>query len=150
MQCKCGNIFYRSYNVFSRGCFECRSCSWKASKGELVILEYLNENNINYKTEYWFEDLKSDKDKPLQFDFAILDDKNNLKMLIEYDGQQHFEPVKFGGISEEQSLENYKRTLRHDKLKNQYCKNNNIKLLRIPYWEFDNIETILKKELNIG
>lgn len=150
LQCKCGNIFYRSYNVFSRGCFECRSCTRKASKGEMAILEFLKENNINYKTEYWFENLKGDTNKPLQFDFAILDEQNNLIMLIEYDGQQHFETVNFGGISESRALKNFKTTLKHDEMKNQYCKNKNIKLLRIPYWEFDNIETILKKELNIG
>ena len=36
-----------------------------------------------------------------------------------------------------------------DKIKDQYCKNNGIKLIRIPYWEFKNSEEIIKKELNI-
>ena len=36
-----------------------------------------------------------------------------------------------------------------DNIKTQYCKDNNIKLIRIPYWDFDNIEEILKKELNL-
>ena len=32
-------------------------------------------------------------------------------------------------------------------LKNEYCKNNDIELLRIPYYEFDNIENILENRL---
>lgn len=44
-------------------------------------------------------------------------------------------------------MENFKTVQYHDAIKNKYCEDNNIKLLRIPYWDFDNIEEILKKEL---
>ena len=61
---------------------------------------------------------------------------------IEYDGRQHFEIVKkFGG------LEGFIDTKIRDTIKNTYCKKNNIKLIRIPYWDFDNIEKILHKEI---
>lgn len=69
-----------------------------------------------------FEDCK-DK-KPLPFDFYL---PNNV-ICIEYDGEQHTKPIDyFGGI------ESYECTVRHDKMKNEYCKNNGISLLRIPY-----------------
>jgi len=63
-------------------------------------------------------------------------------MLIEYDGIQHFKPIKYFGGEEK-----FKFQQKTDFIKNEYCKNNNIKLLRIPYWEFDNIKLILAKEL---
>ena len=64
-----------------------------------------------------------------------------LIVCIEYDGIQHFEPIeRFGGKEE------FSRTKIRDNIKTQYCKDNNIKLIRIPYWDFDNIEMILKKQ----
>ena len=62
-------------------------------------------------------------------------------MCIEFDGQQHYQN-KYG-------LDSLKVTQYHDKIKNDYCKDNNIKLLRIKYTEFNNIENILIKELNL-
>lgn len=60
--------------------------------------------------------------------------------MIEYDGEQHYWAV-FG----EKSFQN---TLKHDEIKNNYCKENNIPLLRIPYWEKDNIEVIIDNFIN--
>lgn len=63
---------------------------------------------------------------------------------IEYDGGQHFKEVKhFGGKA------GFEQRKENDKIKTQYCIDNNIKLIRIPYTEFKNIEEILEKELNI-
>ncbi len=76
----------------------------------------------------------------LKFDFAVFGLKNNLVVLIEYDGEFHFE--------KQYSDDKFERVKIHDKFKNQYCKNNNIPLLRIPYWEFDNIEEILHNQLD--
>lgn len=64
-------------------------------------------------------------------------------LLIEYDGEQHFKPVQYGGISIEQATEKFLQTQIHDNIKDQYCEEYNIPLLRIPYWEFDNIESIV-------
>lgn len=76
------------------------------------------------------------------FDFAIIDNNEKVTTLIEYDGRQHFEPISdFGGE------EGFKITQNNDSIKNKYCKNNNIPLLRIPYWDFDNIELILNNFL---
>jgi very-short-patch-repair endonuclease len=74
----------------------------------------------------------------LPFDFYV----PSTKTVIEYDGQQHFVPV-WG----QESFENVQRT---DKIKNQYCKKNGIKLIRIPYtMKKEEIEPYILKELGI-
>ena len=65
-------------------------------------------------------------------------------LLIEYDGRQHFEISEYFG-----GYEGFINTKIRDTIKNIYCRNNNIDLLRIPYWEFDNIENILIDKLNL-
>ena len=70
----------------------------RASRGEIKIEEILRENEIPFKMEYIFPDLKSTGGRPLRFDFAIFDDDGNIDFLIEYQGKQHYEPSsKFGG-----------------------------------------------------
>ena len=116
------------------GCPQCNS-----SKGEKRIARYLNENNMYYEEQYKFKDCKFYKCLP--FDFYI----PSLNIIIEYDGKQHYEIVEwFGG------LDGFIDTKIRDTIKNIYCKENNIKLIRIAYWDFDNIEEILNKKLNIN
>ena len=74
----------------------------------------------------------------MQFDFYI----PNLNLCIEYDGKQHFEPINyFGGI------DSFNKQIIKDSIKNDFCHKNNIKLMRIPYYEFNNIEKILDNVL---
>lgn len=108
------------------------------SKGEKNIEQLLQELKIVYLPQYTFSDCR-DKNL-LPFDFYLPE----LNKCIEYDGQHHFYPVTFNGISEEQAKENYLSTIRHDKIKNQYCKNNNIELLRISYHNFKNIDVMVR------
>jgi len=117
---------------------DCPKCS--ISKGEKRIIKWLDLNNIFYYREFVFDNLLSDLGNSLRYDFAIFNnkEKTKLNMLIEYDGKQHYEWVK-GFYTKEDFI----KIQYHDKLKNEYCKNNNIKLLRIPYWDYDNIENIL-------
>ena len=93
------------------------------------------DNNISYKKEYTFDDLKGKRNRFLRFDFGILKD-NILIRLIEFDGQQHYS-IRTGiwGESEESLIERQHR----DKEKNEYALSHNIPLVRIPYWERDNI-----------
>ena len=106
------------------------------SYGEERIARYLDENGMTFKSQYSFQDLAMKK--PLRFDFAIFDEDMNLKLLIEFDGEQHFKPVThFGGEKK------YKNQVRSDNMKNKYCETNDIPLLRIPYLDVDNIEGIL-------
>lgn len=82
----------------------------------------------------------------LKFDFAI-ENSGIIEYLIEFDGQQHFKPVDFAGKGMQWAIEQFKNTQRRDKIKNQYCIDNNILLIRIPYWEFKNIEEKLSSVL---
>lgn len=120
----------------------CPRCS--KSKGEKRIEKWLNEKKIPFISQFSFSDLRGLNNGLLKFDVAIFENetKNELKLLIEYDGEQHY-ICKEGWINKEY----FEELQHHDKLKNEYCNIKNIKLLRIPYWEFDNIEKILDKEL---
>lgn len=132
---ECGAEWETTPHNFLDAGNRCPLC--RKSKGERRVIEYLDNKQINYKMEYSFEDLRGDFEL-LRFDFAIFDNKNNLRFLIEYDGEFHYIPAM--------GKENLKQQQRYDELKNNYCKTNNIYLLRIPYWEFDNLEEILDRE----
>lgn len=122
-----------SWTLFKMG-VRCNECN--CSSGELEIANFLNKNNIDYEAQYVFDDCK-DK-KVLPFDFYI----PSINTLIEFDGEQHFRPIDiFGGEI------GFAIRILHDKIKNEYCKLNNIKLIRIPYFEFNNISNILQQEL---
>lgn len=102
----------------------------RASRGEIKIEEILQESGLNFKEEYIFYDLVSSSGRPLRFDFAILDDNNELDFLIEFQGIQHYEPKsKFGGIS------GLRKQQYNDMKKREYCAKHNIPLVIIPYWD---------------
>jgi len=124
-------------HTYEDGCPKC-----KASKWENLISRLLETQCIPFASEYRIPDCIYKK--PLPFDFAVFidTDKKYLKCLIEYDGEHHYRvSMDWGG---ENAL---KEVQRRDSIKTQYCVHNNIKLIRIPYWEKDNIEDILRKEL---
>lgn len=139
----CGEVWEVRPDVITHQKSSCPFCSRhaKMSRGELLIREYLLNNNIEFIEQYRIEECKNIKTLP--FDFAIME-KERLKLLIEFDGQQHYQPKSFGG-STEQAEEEFKRTQANDKIKTQYCLDNDITLIRIPYWEIDNIDKILKE-----
>jgi len=136
------NICNYTYKVTPDNFLRGRRCPVCAeSLGEQAIRHWLENNCIWFISEYdKFLDLLSDLGNPLRFDFIVFKDKekSKIKMLIEYDGIQHYE-WQDGW----QTKESFETLQIHDKRKNQYCEKHNIKLLRIPYWEFDNIEEIL-------
>ena len=107
-----------------RGCPTCTS-----SKGEIIIENYLKENNIKFKSQYSFQDLKYKRQ--LLFDFALLDNKDNLICLIEYNGQQHYNFIKFVHVYQEI----FEKSKFRDQLKMDYCIKNNIPLHVIKYNE---------------
>ena len=139
--CKTHGVFLQSPYHHLRGC-GCPVCN--ISKGELKIRNWLEENNIQYEKEKTFKDLyhMNTKNK-LRFDFYI----NSKNLCIEYDGEQHFRPTPFRGTKKSNAIDNFKNTVYRDGLKDQYCKDNNINLLRIPYTEIKNIDSILKEYL---
>ena len=122
--------YLQSPDQHLRGCNPSGSTIF--SKGEEKIKNFLDKNCIKYVKEFIFEDCKFKN--PLPFDF-YLEDYN---LLIEYDGEQHFYPINyFGGDI------HYKNTLRNDKIKNSFVNKVGIKLIRISYRDFDNIENII-------
>jgi len=142
IKCHCGNIFNATYDLFKNN--NKRQCNYhNISNGEKIITKYLETNNSQYKTQYIIENCKNIN--PLPFDFAVFDN-DKLQYLIEYDGEHHFSPVSFGEKDEIKIKEKFERQIKHDNIKNEYCSNNNIILIRIPYWEFNNIDSILENE----
>lgn len=133
----CGNEWYArpSDMLFHKsGCPACNK-----SKGELQVEKFLKLNNINFVLQKRFSDCKYKNTLP--FDFYLPD----YNTAIEYDGHLHYMSVDFFGGDEKYE---YRKKL--DKIKTEYCTKNNIKLIRIPYWEYDNIARILDKELEVG
>lgn len=102
----------------------------------MAIRKFLEILNVEFKREFIFENCLNSKCLP--FDFLI---NHLLHIILEFDGEQHFYPVEYFGE------EAHFKTVENDCIKNQYCIDNNIPLLRIPYWEFDNIESILESTL---
>lgn len=105
------------------------SCGCLTSTGEVVIKDILNKYNIIYKEEYSFNDLRGEKGYKLRYDFGIIEN-DKLKCLIEYDGAQHRSVKQMYGSTYEESLQNYIKIKKHDKLKTEYAKKHNIPLLR--------------------
>jgi len=138
--CPNHGIFYIKPNAIlsKQGCPIC-----KTSKGELIIFNFLTKYNIPFKPEYRFLKCRSIlyNKTTLPFDFYL--PEHNI--CIEFDGRQHFEIVNFGFSKRKRIdlIDNLNRLQMNDKIKNDFCLQNNIKLIRIPYWEIKSIENIL-------
>lgn len=128
---ECGNSWECTPNNFLRGS-RCPYCN--KSKGETKIREFLEKLQIEFYQEYKFEECKYKAYLP--FDFYL--PKYNI--CIEYDGEFHYKETTLGNNLKEQKI--------RDDIKTQYCKNKKIELIRIPYWEFNNIDKILLNSFN--
>lgn len=139
--CDCGNLKEVKGWYLTRGIVS--SCGCLKSKGEQKISQILSENNIKYEREKIFDTCLSPTGAPLHFDFYVEN-----KYLIEYDGEQHF-------LTQPNSLysqEHIKKIQLYDKIKNDWCKNNQIPLIRIPYIKFNSLtlDDLLWKENTNG
>ncbi len=140
--CPIHGEFSQSPDVHLRGngCQRCRE-----TKGEKVISGYLEMNNIEFETEIFSKDLfeKSlflKEHRLTRFDFVL--SLHNL--IIEFDGIGHFKPIAFGGnVNTAKKL--FQKRVDKDKAKNALVGSSKYNLLRIPYWEMDNIEDILQE-----
>lgn len=133
--CKIHGVFKTKPNNHLSG-YGCPSCS--QSKGELKILEFLKEHNVNFVRQKTFNGCRYVK--LLKFDFYLPE----YNTCIEYDGEQHYKPINFFGGEEGLKLLKIK-----DNIKNEFCLKNNMKLIRIKYDEdllniMNNIVTIEK------
>lgn len=122
-ECECGNeIKVLTSNLTTGNTQSCGLCG-NNSHGNIKIAKILDENNISYEREKRFNSCKDKTQLP--FDFYI-----NNQYLIEYDGKQHYRDNLL------YSSEDIKK---HDEIKNKWCKENNIPLIRIPYTQYDNL-----------
>ena len=141
IRCKCGNVFQtRLGNYLYHEKTKCDRCTRRESKGESIIRRVLEYGNISFERQKRFSDCKDRYTLP--FDFYL--DKYNL--CIEYDGEGHYLESFYEGLSK-----NPKEALadrqRKDNIKTLYCNDNNIHILRIPYWEIDNIKELILNKL---
>ena len=116
----------------------CPLCAKTTYKGEEKIENYLKFLKVEYETQKTFDGCKDKRN--LKFDFYI-PSKN---IAIEYDGIQHFESISFGNDAKS----NLEYNTKHDKIKDDFCKANNIKLIRISFEDYDNIEDILHNNIS--
>ena len=117
----------------------CPKCS--ESQGEKQITLWLECRSVINIPQKRFDDCRDVNTLP--FDFYIPESH----ICIEYQGEQHYRPVNFGGISDEEAYNNFLKTQYHDEIKKNYCTNNNITLICIPYWE--DVNEYLNKNLLI-
>lgn len=125
-------------NILSRSSCCDKTVRWTK---EIEIGNILTKLGYEYTYQKTFKDCK-DKNV-LSFDYYI----PKLNICIEYQGEQHYKPINFNGRGKESSLEKLKYTQKHDDIKREYCKSNNIGLIEIPYWEYENAEEYLINEL---
>ena len=110
--------------------------SKRMSLGEFKLYTILKKFKVEFKQEFTFQDLRSEKNSLLRFDFGIKN-KNNY-LLIEFDGRQHFEKVRWNSYElEKQINDKYEYIQQCDKQKNDYVSSNNHQLLRIRYDDID-------------
>ena len=136
LECPIGHKWSVKYNKFQLGT-RCPICN--ESKGEKRISEYLSDNNIDFIPQYKFDNLLGIGNGLLSYDFYL----PKFNLLIEYQGQFHDGNLT-GSYKEDFRLEIQQE---HDKRKREYAKENNIKLLEIWYWDYDNIEKILEEQV---
>lgn len=129
--CKKHGAFKQMANKHLNG-HGCQCC--KFSKGQIKIREFLKHNNVLFEEQKRFEELDR-----LSYDFYLT--KQNI--LIEYDGEQHFRPVKIWG-----GKNGFIKQKQRDEIKTHFAKKENIKLIRIPYTKIKEIDKILTNELS--
>ena len=133
--CSCGITFTATFDSFKfNKQHRCYSCSAKTSLGEATVRNVLSEIGARYKEQYRINVNQS----RMYMDFVVFNSDSTILYFIEYDGEQHFKPIDFFG-----GEDGFKETTRRDKIKNEYCMEKKIPLLRIPYTEFHNIKEIV-------
>ncbi|MEM4994799.1 zinc-ribbon domain-containing protein [Priestia sp. SB1] len=140
---KCGSCNYEwdtRVRIRARNKRGCPMCN--GSKGEKRIYQFFKANEIPFTHQYKIEGLTGVNGSQLRFDCAVLNEDKSLKLLIEFDGQYHFQPI-------DGDIEAYKRITEHDKRKNEYCKKHGIKLMRFHYKYYEVLDQLLALEFGI-
>lgn len=136
----CGFTWYSKGVNLTQG-HRCPNCS--KSKFELDVESVLKENNITYESQYKFPDCRDIN--PLPFDFYLPD----YNTLIEADGEGHYIPIRrTSSMTIDDAIAQLKVIQNHDLIKTTYCNSNHIPLMRIPYWERNNLNNFILTKLN--
>lgn len=136
----CNRDFMVTPNKLQQG-QHCPYC--KISHGESVIRSILTNLSIEFEMQKRFDDLKGVGGRKLSYDFYL----PTYNFLVEYQGEQHEKPVVFKGTNKKTSLLSFEKQQEHDRRKREYAKNHGIYLLEIWYWDFNNIEQILRAKI---
>jgi len=112
------------------------------SRGEIKVKEVLEKAEILFEQQYIFPDLTSTSGKPLRFDFAVFDEDGELDFLIEFNGEQHYTAVEAYGGARKLIQQKY-----NDMQKIKYCARKDIRLIVIPYYDYEilNLDYIFTK-----
>jgi hypothetical protein len=114
-----------SNHLRGQGCPKCN-----VSTGQLKVRLLLESFGINFEEEVTFPDLRGPQGKLYRFDFYLPDHVT----VIEYDGLQHFQPVKWSSSWTDVQAQRELETIQlRDKIKTQYCLDHNIRLIRIAH-----------------
>lgn len=139
-RCECGNVVTVAGTNLKNG--TTKSCGCTNSIGEALILRYCLQNSLLYKRSARFEGCR---DKyPLPFDFVFYNHENDPVLALEFDGIQHYIPQRWSKeISDSIMMNDFYQLQRRDKIKTDFCKNNHIPLIRIPYTQIKNISSLM-------
>lgn len=126
------NFLYKG----GKGCPYCNQ-----SMGEKKMISILENKGFSILKQHTFSDCVYIG--KLRFD--AYDINNNIT--YEYQGQQHYYPVDFAGKGEEWAINQYNIGQSRDEIKRKFCKENNITLIEVPYWEYDNMKDFLENKI---
>ena len=130
-------------DMFSGDNNRCPIC--KESKGERSVRDFLIKNNMEFEAQKTFDNLTGVGNYPLSYDFYI----PQFNLLIEYQGEYHYMPVYYKNKTKEYCDNKFAKQQEHDRRKREYAESHNITSLEIPYWDYDNVESILAEALHI-
>lgn len=143
IKCKCkidGTIWFAYPANLLNNSAGCPYCT--ISIGERMLLDILKKLKIDFIPQHTIKDCKL----ILNLKFDAFDIDNDIA--FEYNGEQHYYPIDFAGKGKDWAEQEFAKTAARDNAKIEYCKNNNIPIIIVPYWEKDNMERYIVDKLN--
>lgn len=141
----CGTVWECTPDSIMRnhGCPKCN-----ISVGENLVTDWLMQNAVPFTPQYSTYECR-DK-RALRFDFAIFDEEGRVQQLVEYNGAHHYRPTRFSSKSTNAECEEaFERTKHHDEIKERFCAENGIPLLRISHRKLSNLTQILEDNIKL-